>query len=101
MTSNVYSLTALLIDLGGISRAFYTGGFILAHFIAKHLYKAALISDLFMVQEEGKKPHPTYEPFITRADLDKDDNDDNEKDKDGDNLSISDETGSVISVGDD
>ena len=43
-------LTNWMIDMGGISRAFYFGGMIVAHQIALRAYKAALIGDVFMVQ---------------------------------------------------
>ena len=56
-------LTDLLIDIGGISRAFIIAGLIVAHFAAIHLYKAALIKDLFMVQVESREPHPTFQSF--------------------------------------
>lgn len=46
---SVYMLTDLLVDIGGISRAFVTVGLVIAHFAALHLYRAALIKDLFMV----------------------------------------------------
>ena len=47
---NLYSftLTNLLIDLGGISRSFYILGMVCAHFVSKVLYRKALIEDLFM-----------------------------------------------------
>ena len=47
MTS--YMLTNWLIDVGGISRALYFGGLMIAHFVALRAYKAALIGDVFMV----------------------------------------------------
>ena len=56
-------LTDLLIDIGGISRAFIISGLIVSTFAAVHLYKAALIKDLFMVQVESRDPHPTFKEF--------------------------------------
>ena len=56
-------LTDLLIDIGGISRAFLLTGLIVSSFAAVHLYKAALIKDLFMVQTEDREPHPTFKSF--------------------------------------
>lgn len=52
--------TMYFVEIGGISRATYIAGLILAHFAAQQLYKAALISELFMVQAESKKPHASY-----------------------------------------
>ena len=46
---SVYMLADWLIDVGGISKALYFGGLIIAHFIAVRAYKAALIGDIFMV----------------------------------------------------
>ena len=46
---SLYMLTNWMIDMGGISRAFYFGGMIVAHQIALRAYKAALIGDVFMV----------------------------------------------------
>ena len=54
LVQSVYKITDLLIDIGGISRAMYTIGLFLAHFAAMHLYKAALVKDLFMVQDASK-----------------------------------------------
>ena len=45
----VYNYTRYLVDIGGISRATYVAGLLLAHFAALQLYKAALISELFMI----------------------------------------------------
>jgi len=53
-------ITDLLIDIGGISRAFFVSGLLISHFAAKHLYKAALIKDLFMVQDPTLDPHPSF-----------------------------------------
>ena len=49
----MYMLTNWLIDMGGISKAIYFGGLILAHFVASRMYKAALIQTLFMVQDKS------------------------------------------------
>ena len=57
-------MTDLLIEIGGISRAFFAIGLALAHFAASHLYKAALIKDLFMVQDDSASPHPAFETFM-------------------------------------
>ena len=38
--------------MGGISKSFYFGGMIIAHIVALRMYKAALISDIYMVQDE-------------------------------------------------
>ena len=38
--------------MGGLSRALYFGGMIIAHFVALRAYKAALIGDVFMIQED-------------------------------------------------
>lgn len=53
-------LSRWLVDIGGISRATYVAGLILAHFAALQLYKAALISELFMIQGASKPAHPSY-----------------------------------------
>lgn len=45
---SVYTMTDLLIDIGGISRAIVVSGLFLTHFAAFNLYKAALIEALFM-----------------------------------------------------
>jgi len=45
----VYMLTSFLVDIGGISRAVYASGLVIAHFAAMQIYKAAMINDLFMV----------------------------------------------------
>ena len=47
-------ITEWLIDMGGISRAIYFLGLIIAHFFALRMYKAALIQDIFMVQGKSK-----------------------------------------------
>ena len=39
--------------MGGISKAFYFGGLLIAHFFATRMYKAALMQDILMVQERG------------------------------------------------
>ena len=49
---SAYSLTNWMIDMGGISKSFYFGGMIIAHIVALRMYKAALISDIYMVQDE-------------------------------------------------
>ena len=49
-SSSTYMLTNWLIDIGGISKALYFGGMIIAHFVALRAYEAALIGDSFMVQ---------------------------------------------------
>ena len=49
--STVYSITDLLIEIGGISRALIVGGIIATGFAAKYFYRAALVQDLFMEQE--------------------------------------------------
>ena len=41
--------------MGGISKSFYFGGMILAHMVALRMYKAALISNIYMVQDEEDK----------------------------------------------
>ena len=64
---SVYNLTNLLIEIGGISRAFFSFGLILAHFAALHLYRASLIEDLFMVQDESATPHPSYTNHIKKT----------------------------------
>lgn len=56
----VYTYTRLLVEIGGISRATYVAGALLAQFAAAQVYKSNLISDLFMVQAESRKPHPKY-----------------------------------------
>ena len=58
-----------MINIGGVGGAFYTSGLILANFIAKQLYRAALISDLFMVQVESQKPHPSYVAYKKEEDI--------------------------------
>ena len=45
-------LTNWLIDVGGISKALYFGGMVISHFVALRAYKAALIGDVLMVQED-------------------------------------------------
>ena len=60
-------LTDLLVDIGGISRAFVALGLFLAQFAARHLYRAALIKDLFMVQEDSKPLHPSVTNYNKRA----------------------------------
>ena len=64
LEQHVYMLTSLLIEIGGISRAFVKFGMIVAHLTAYHLYKTALIKDLFLVQSESKEPHPAYKSFL-------------------------------------
>ena len=39
--------------MGGFSKALYFGGMIISHFVALRMYKAALISDVFMVQRKS------------------------------------------------
>ena len=51
-SQQAYSLTNWMIDMGGISKAIYFTGMILAHIVALRMYKAALISDMYMVQDE-------------------------------------------------
>ena len=51
---NTYMLTEWLIDIGGISKAMYFAGLVLAHFFAERLYRAALMKDIFLVQENVK-----------------------------------------------
>ena len=46
---STYMLTDWLIDMGGISKAIYFGGLIIAHFVALRMYKAALMQDIFLV----------------------------------------------------
>ena len=53
-STTTYMLTNWLIDIGGISKALYFGGLIISHFVALRAYKAALIGDVFMVQQEDK-----------------------------------------------
>ena len=43
--------------MGGISKALYFGGMVISHFVALRAYKAALMGDIFMVQEDKKKPY--------------------------------------------
>ena len=50
-----YQLVDWLIDMGGISKALYFGGMIISHFFALRFYKAALISDIFMVQTKAEE----------------------------------------------
>ena len=57
-------VTNLLIEIGGISRAFVKFGMIVAHLTAFYLYKAALIKDLFLVEAESKEPHPAHLSFL-------------------------------------
>ena len=57
-------VTNLLIEIGGISRAFVKFGMIVAHLTAFYLYKAALIQDLFLVEAESKEPHPAHLSFL-------------------------------------
>ena len=45
--------------MGGISKSFYFGGMILAHMVALRMYKAALISNIYMVQDEEE--HKKYQ----------------------------------------
>ena len=45
----VFMYTMYFVEVGGISRATYIAGLIFAHFFANQLYKAALVSELFMV----------------------------------------------------
>ena len=52
--TTTYMLTNWLIDVGGISKALYFGGLMIAHFVALRAYKAALIGDVFMVQAEDE-----------------------------------------------
>ena len=51
-SQSAYTLTSWMIDMGGISKSFYFGGMIIAHIVALRMYKAALISDIYMVQDE-------------------------------------------------
>ena len=48
-SQQAYSLTNWMIDMGGISKAIYFAGMILAHIVALRMYKAALISDIYMI----------------------------------------------------
>lgn len=53
----------LLVAVGGISRSFYIIGMVCAHFVAKLLYKKALIEDLFMLQKpkpKSQEPDSAY-----------------------------------------
>ena len=50
---STYMLTDWLIDMGGISKALYFGGLIIAHFVALRLYKAALMQDIYLVQNKS------------------------------------------------
>ena len=47
-----YTMTQWAIDIGGFSRAMFVLGMVFAHFVAIRLYKAALITDTFLVQEK-------------------------------------------------
>lgn len=58
-----FKLADLLIALGGISRSFYIFGLVCSHFVAKMLYRKALIEDMFMFQ----KP-PKDDPFKLESD---------------------------------
>ena len=49
INQEVYMYTMYFVEIGGISRATYIAGLILAHLAARELYKAALISELFMI----------------------------------------------------
>ena len=40
---STYRITDWLIDMGGISKALYFGGLLVAHFVAKRMYRAALM----------------------------------------------------------
>ena len=40
---STYNITDWLIDMGGISKALYFGGLVVAHFVAMRMYKAALM----------------------------------------------------------
>ena len=51
-SQSAYTLTSWMIDMGGISKSFYFGGMIIAHIVALRMYKAALISNIYMVQDE-------------------------------------------------
>ena len=51
-SKSTYMLTNWLIDVGGISKALYFGGMVISHFVALRAYKAALIGDVLMVQED-------------------------------------------------
>ena len=51
-STTTYMLTNWLIDVGGISKALYFGGMVISHFVALRAYKAALIGDVLMVQED-------------------------------------------------
>ena len=46
---SVYTLANWAIDVGGISRALFFAGMVFAHFVALRMYRAALISDIFMI----------------------------------------------------
>ena len=50
---SVYTLAEWAIDIGGISRALFFGGMVFAHFVALRMYRAALIGDIFMVQDRS------------------------------------------------
>ena len=67
MEQSVYTLTDLLIDIGGISRAVVTIGLFLTHFTALHLFKASLVQNLFMMQQEDHQPHPKYLQFLKES----------------------------------
>lgn len=60
-------LTDLLVDIGGISRAFVTVGLFCANFAGLHLYRTALIKDLFMEQDRTRPPHPSHTNYMKRA----------------------------------
>ena len=51
---HTYMLADWLIDVGGISKAFYFAGKVICHFVALRAYKAALIGDVFMVQNKSE-----------------------------------------------
>lgn len=53
---NMKTVADLLVAVGGISRSFYIIGMVCAHFVAKLLYKRALIEELFMLQKPKTKP---------------------------------------------
>ena len=46
---STYRITDWLIDMGGISKAIFFGGLLVAHFVAKRMYRAALMQDIFLV----------------------------------------------------
>ena len=49
---STYRITDWLIAMGGISKALYFGGLLVANFVAKRMYRAALMQDIFLVQEQ-------------------------------------------------